>query len=375
MAMPHVHEGLRDVVAVRSAISAIVDDTLFYRGIGIDELAEYASFEEVVFLLWEGRLSLARELEALQQAIADSRSLPEPVERHLALLAPDARPMDVLRTAVSLLALADPETHDMAMAANRRKAVRLVARLPTVVAFLYHHAEGRRPPAPSRGLGAAASFLSLLHGREPDLVSAEAFNHALVLHADHELNASTFAARVAASTLADIYAATTAAVAALEGRLHGGANEQVMRMLETIGSVERVEPYVRERLARRERIMGFGHAVYRTADPRARFLKALARQVSERAGDDRWFRIAERVEEVVRREKGLFPNVDFYAAVLYRALGIPTRLFTPVFATSRIAGWTAHIMEQYQDNRLIRPRAAYVGPTGRHYVPVEERGA
>ncbi len=369
-----VAKGLEGVIALESAISTIIDSTLIYRGISIDELADNATYEEVVYLLWYGHLPTARALEEFQQQLAANRTVPAPVLDFLRTQPAQADTMDVLRTAVSLLALYDPETADMSTEANLRKGMRLVGQFPTIVAAMGRLRQGLEPLAPRSDLTAAANFLYMLHGREPDPLAIRAFDEALVLHADHELNASTFALRVAASTLADLHTAVVAALAALKGPLHGGANERVMEMLERIGDVSRAEAYIREALARRERIMGFGHRVYKHGDPRARHLRELSRLLADRSGDRRWYEISVRIEELMLQLKNLYPNVDFYAASVYRYLGIPTELFTPIFSCSRVAGWVAHTLEQYQDNRLIRPRAEYTGPLGLHYVPLDQRG-
>jgi citrate synthase len=255
-----------------------------------------------------------------------------------------------------------------------RKALRLTAKLPALVAAYERIRSGKEVLAPRADLGASASFLYLLDAAEPDEVSVRALDIALILHADHEFNASTFAARVTAATLADIYASITAALAALAGPLHGGANEGVLEMLIEIGSPERIEPYLRQALAEKRRIMGFGHRVYKTEDPRATHLRRMSEELGQRAGQPRWFEMSRRIEHFMRDEKQLNANVDFYSATAYHVLGIPIDLFTPVFALSRIAGWTAHVLEQYADNRLIRPRAEYIGPINRPYVPIERRG-
>jgi citrate synthase len=281
--------------------------------------------------------------------------------------------METLRSAVSLLASYDPDADDMTEAANRRKSVRLTAALPTILAASLRLRAGQEPVAPDPGLGHAANFLWMLHGKKPADSAARALDMALVLHAEHGFNASTFSGRVTAATLSDLHSAVVAAIATLKGPLHGGANRAVMETLEAIGSVEAVEPAVKERLARREKIMGFGHRVYKTMDPRAVHLKQMAREQGAEAGDSTWYEMSVRMEEVVRREKGLDPNVDFYSAAAYRSLGIPAEAYPAVFACSRITGWTAHIMEQYANNRLIRPRARYVGPQERVFRPLSSR--
>jgi citrate synthase len=280
----------------------------------------------------------------------------------------------MLRTGVSAGSAYDPDGWDNSAEGNERKAIRLMARFPTMIASFHRLRSGQDPIPPNPKLPHAANFLTMLLGEEPEEEVARAFDICLVLHADHTMNASTFAARVVASTLADMHSAVTAAICALKGPLHGGANEAVMKMLEDIGDLDRAEAYIKDALARKEKIMGFGHRVYKTEDPRATHLRRLSRELGERAGDTRWYEISERIEKVVMDEKGLYPNVDFYAASVYRAMGIPTDLFTTVFAASRVSGWTAHVREQLTDNRLIRPESDYIGPRNQSYVPLEERG-
>ena len=367
--------GLRHVVAGESAISSIDGErgVLAYRGIDIHELAERSSFEEVVFLLHRGTLPTKRELDEMQKALARERPVPDPVLGLLRALPAGTHPMTALRTAVSALGAFDPDAEDDGEAAGRRKAVRLTAQMATLVAVLDRIRGGLEPVPPDPALPHAANFLRMLKGTPPSASAARAMDVALVLHADHEFNASTFAARVTAATLSDLHSAITSAIGALKGPLHGGANEQVMLMVEQIKDPARADAWIRKALADKARIMGFGHAVYRTEDPRATHLRPLSRQIGEEAGDRRFYDLSERVEAVVKAQKGLYANVDFYSASLYRMLGIPTDLFTPVFAVSRIAGWTAHILEQLGNNRLIRPESEYTGPRGVAYVPIERR--
>ena len=346
---------------------------LAYRGYNIDDLAAGASFEETAWLLWNDDLPGAQQLAGLTGQLRDQRDLPAPVDALLRSLPAGAGSMETLRSAVSLLASYDPDAHDMTEAANRRKAVRLTAALPTILAASLRLRAGQEPVAADPGLGHAANFLWMLHGEKPADSAARALDMALVLHAEHGFNASTFSGRVTAATLSDLHSAVVAAIATLKGPLHGGANRAVMETLEAIGSVDAVEPAVKERLARREKIMGFGHRVYKTMDPRAVHLKQMAREQGVEAGDTTWYEMSVRMEEVVRSEKGLDPNVDFYSAAAYRSLGIPAEAYPAVFACSRITGWTAHIMEQYANNRLIRPRARYVGPKQRTFRPLGSR--
>jgi citrate synthase len=358
--------GLEDVVACDSEICFIdgKQGRLLYRGYDITELAGRVSFEAVCYALWYGDLPGPAELAALRQRLAAARTLPAGL---LALLRqlPPARPMMTLRTAVSALGLYDPERDDNSLPACQRKAERLTAQMATVVAAMARIAAGQEPVAPRPDLGHAANVLYMLRGSEADPLQVEAMDVALVLHADHELNASTFSARVTAATLADMHAAITSAVGTLEGPLHGGANENVMRMLLEIGSPERAPAYVREQLARGVKIPGFGHRVYKTEDPRATILRRMSHDLGQRAGNTLYYDITRAVEQAVFEEKRLYPNVDLYSASTYYAMGIPIELFTPIFAVSRISGWSAHVLEQYAHNRLIRPRAEYVGPAPR----------
>lgn len=366
-------KGLEGIVATTSSISSIIDGVLTYRGINIDDLAEHASFEEVVYLLWHGKLPSQSELEAFNQTLNDNTELPEQVLETLRLFPKDVNSMAALRTAVSALALYDDEASDMSQEANLRKAIRLQAQVPAIVAAFARIREGKEPIAPNANRSIAANFLYMLTGEEPDKVAVEALNKALVLHADHELNASTFASRVTVATLSDIYSGVTSAIGALKGPLHGGANEAVMAMLEEIGSIDRVEEYIKDKLDNKEKIMGFGHRVYKNGDPRAKHLQKMSEELGKITGNMNWYEMSIKIEDIVTGQKGLKPNVDFYSASVYTSLGIPRDLFTPIFAVSRVSGWTAHILEQYENNRLIRPRAEYVGPASQKYVPLNER--
>ena len=369
-------EGLEDVVAADSAICYIDGERgiLSYRGIDIHDLAENSTFEEVCFLLWEGRLPRREELETLSRSLGAERKLPPEMLELLSSLVPHLTPMDTVRTMVSALAETDPDVRDMSLPGNRRKAVRLTGQIATIVAAHHRIREGQPLVEPDPSLPHAQDFLRMLNGTKPTAEAARAFDMALVLHADHELNASTFAARVTAATLADMHSAITSAVATLKGPLHGGANEAVIRMLLDIGSLERVDDVLHEKLARKEKIMGFGHRVYHTEDPRATHLRAMSKALAEKSGDTRWYDMSRRIEKIMNEEKKLNSNVDFYSATVYYMLGIPPDLFTPIFAVSRISGWAAHVLEQYEHNRLIRPRAEYIGPEyPQPYVPVEKR--
>ncbi len=369
-------EGLEDVVAADSAICYIDGQRgiLSYRGIDIHDLAENSTFEEVCYLLWEGRLPRRDELETLSRSLGAERTLPPEMLTLLTSLVPHLTPMDAVRTMVSALAETDPDVRDMSLPGNRRKAVRLAGQIATIVAAHHRIREGKPVVTPDPSLPHALDFLRMLNGTKPTAEAARAFDMALVLHADHELNASTFAARVTAATLADMHSAITSAVATLKGPLHGGANEAVIRMLIEMGSLERVDDALHERLARKDKIMGFGHRVYHTEDPRATHLRAMSKALAESSGDTRWYDMSQRIEKIMNEEKKLNSNVDFYSASVYYMLGIPPDLFTPIFAVSRIAGWAAHVLEQYEHNRLIRPRAEYIGPEyPQPYVPVEKR--
>ena len=365
--------GLEGVVAASTRISSILDGVLTYAGYRIDDLAAHATFEETVYLLWHLDLPDRSQLQALRRDLDDAAPLPAGVVDVLRRLPPAAAPMDVLRTAVSLLALYDGEAGTVTPEAGRRKAARLVARVPVLVATHHRLRSGREPVPPVPGRGIAWNLLAMLHGAEPAPAEARAMDRALVLHADHELNASTFAARVAAATLSDLYAAVTAALAALQGPLHGGAAAQVLDVMEEAGTADRAGRWLAEALAAGRRIPGFGHRVYRTGDPRARHLREAARELAALRGEERRLELWLRLEELVRERTGLFPNVDYYAALVYRLLGVPRDLFAPVFAVARTAGWTAHVLEQHANNRLIRPRAEYRGPGERPWRPLAER--
>lgn len=375
MSVPQFKEGLEDVVVLRSAICYIdgQEGRLLYRGYNIDDIVEKCSFEEVVWLLWHGDLPNRAELEQFRQELTASVELPPAYFQFLASLPREAHAMALLRTAASALGHYDPEAEEPGVAANRRKAIRLVARVPVVVAALGRLAQGKEPIPPRHDLGIAANFLYMLQGRDPDPLHVHVMDTCLTLHADHELNASTFAARVTAATLSDLYSAIAAGIGALKGPLHGGANERVMRMLMEIGSPERVEAYVDRALAEKQKIPGFGHRVYRVRDPRAKHLGKFSRRLGELMGDLRWYEISQRLEEVMAARKGLYANVDFYSASTYHMMGIPISLFTPLFAMSRVAGWSAHVLEQYANNRLIRPRAEYAGPLIREFIPLSNR--
>jgi len=370
--------GLEDVVATSSAICYLDGErgVLAYCGYDIHDLAQSATFEEVCYLLWHRRLPTRSELGDLQSQFSAARALPEAIVRMMRSL-PPVDGMDALRTITSALAHYDAEADESSPQAQYRKAVRLTAQTGTVVATWGRLRAGGGPIAPDPVLSQAANFLYMLTGERPNATAIRAFDVALILHADHELNASTFAARVAAATLTDIYSAVVAGIAALKGPLHGGANAEVMKMLLEFGqdaSPERVDAAIRGMFARKEKIPGFGHRVYRTEDPRATHLRQMSQELGKRAGNTAWYDMSQRIEALVKAEKKLNPNVDFYSASTYYTLGIPIDLYTPIFAVSRMSGWTAHILEQYSNNRLIRPRAEYIGPApDLKWVPVSQR--
>ena len=370
--------GLEDVVATSSAICYLDGDrgVLAYCGYDIHDLAGSTTFEEVCYLLWHRRLPARAELGDLQSQLAAARRLPEPIIRLMRSL-PPVDGMDALRTVTSALAHYDATAADISTEGAYRTAVRLTAQISSVVATWGRLQAGGGVIDPDPVMGHAANFLYMLTGERPNTTSIRAFDVALTLHADHELNASTFCGRVAAATLTDIYSAVVAAIGALKGPLHGGANADVMRMLLELGqtaTAERVDDFVRGKLARKEKIAGFGHRVYRTEDPRATHLRRMSKDLGKRAGNTAWYDISERIEGIMKSEKKLNPNVDFYSASTYYMMGIPIDLYTPIFAVSRISGWTAHILEQYANNRLIRPRADYTGPEyPQRFVALEQR--
>ncbi|MCC7243430.1 MAG: citrate synthase [Acidobacteria bacterium] len=370
--------GLEDIVATTSRICFLDGDrgVLAYCGYDIHDLASRATFEETCFLLWHGRLPTRAELGDLQSQLASARGLPESVLRLMKML-PPSDGMDALRTLASALGHYDPDARDHSPAASYRKAVRLTGQIASLVATWGRMQQGGGPIAPDPAMGHAASFLYMLTGTRPQPAAVRAMDVALTLHADHELNASTFAARVAAATLTDIHSAIVAGIGTLKGPLHGGANADVMKMLIEIGQdapAERIDAFIKGKFARKEKISGFGHRVYRTEDPRATHLREMSKQLGREAGNLRWFEMSERIEALVRAEKKLYPNVDFYSASMYCTMGIAIDLYTPIFAVSRISGWTAHVLEQFANNRLIRPRAEYTGPVyPQSWVPVEGR--
>jgi citrate synthase len=376
--VPVYDKGLANTIAAETQMSFIdgARGILEYVGIEIDALARNSTFEEVVYLLWNRRLPKRDELKAFICSIQAEYDLPEPMWAMIKQCPKDASPMHALRTLVSALAMFDAEADDDSLDANHRKSVRLLAKTPALIANFDRHRKGKEFVKPDKSMSIATAFLTMLNGRKPTDTVARALDVCLILHADHGLNASTFAARVTISTLSDMYSAITTAIGTLKGPLHGGANEEVMHMLKEIGSIEKVEAYIKGKLSRKERIMGFGHRVYKAYDPRASYLKTFAKQVAADTGNQKLYEMSRKIEEIMEKEvaaKGIYPNVDFYSATTYYSLGLDLDLFTPMFAMSRIAGWAGHCIEQLDGNKLIRPQAAYTGPHGQPYVPIEKR--
>jgi citrate synthase len=368
-----IDRGLEGVVAASSAISTIDGTTLLYRGYTIEDLAANASFEEVLHLLWHGTLPRASELESLREALSASLAFPEAMRVWLLGLPKAVHPMDFLHAVIAGLSLHDPDANRIDRNATLRKAVRLTARIGTIVGAYHQSRQGRWPLEPDCGRSLAWNLLHGVLGREPDEAHVRDFDVCLTLHADHEFNASAFSARVTASTLSGLYSSVMAAIGTLKGSLHGGANEAVMKMLTEIGSIDRLEPFLDAQLAQGGKVMGFGHRVYREGDPRARILKEMSRRLTDQAGRPELYQMSVRLEELMADRKGLIPNVDFYSASVYTAMGIPSDLFTPIFAASRIGGWCSHVLEQYENNRIYRPRARYVGPRGLCVTPLADR--
>jgi len=368
-------EGLRGVIAAQSSIGDVdgINGVLIYQGYNIHDLAEHSTFEEVVYLLWNGRLPKQDELDALKAEFRANYAAPDEVIRLMKEFPKDAEPMDVLRTAISALDFYDRAGHGTDRDNATKAAVKLTAQIGTIAAAWERIRTGKDVVAPDRDLSIAENFLYMLRGQRPDSDEARMFDVCLILHADHELNASTFTTRVVAGTLADMYGAVTAGIAALAGPLHGGANTNVMKMLLEIGSLDKVDAWVATALEEKRKIMGIGHAVYKTEDPRATWLRKFSHQMAEKAGESKWFEMSQRIEKIMHDEKGMFPNVDFYSASTYYLMAIPLDLFTPIFAVSRVSGWTGHILEQYGHNKLIRPRAEYIGPRDLTYKAIGER--
>jgi citrate synthase len=368
-------KGLEGIVAASTRLSDVRGDIgqLIYCGYDINELAGKVSFEEVVHLLHHDHLPNRKELEELMSLLSFKRELPKGIVEIIKKFPRDTPPMHVIRTAVSALGCFDPEADNDSMDENRLKALRLIARIPIITAYFHRHRQGKSLLPPDPSLGEAANFLYLVDGEKPSTEMVNTLDMCYVLHADHGMNASTFSARVTIATLSDMYSAVTSAIGTLKGPLHGGANEGVIKMLQEIGSLDRVDSYIAEALEQKKKIMGIGHRVYKTLDPRAPHLKRMAQILSAKIGEPKWIQMSERIAELMLKEKNLHANVDFYSATVYYSLGIPTDLFTPIFAIARTAGWTAHVLEQLADNRLIRPQSLYTGPMGLKVVPIDER--
>jgi citrate synthase len=368
-------KGLEGVVAASSRLSDVRGDVgqLIYCGYDINELAGNVTYEEVVFLLHHNHLPNKQELTELKKHFAEFRELPEGVVDIIREMPRDTPPMHALRTGVSALGCFDTACDDDSQHAQRRKALQLIAQLPVVTAYFHRHRTGKSLVHPDPTLGEAANFLYMINGEKPSQEAESTLDMCYVLHADHGMNASTFSARVTIATLSDMYSAITTAIGTLKGPLHGGANEGVIKMLQEIGSSDKVDAYIDDALANKRKIMGIGHRVYKVLDPRAPHLKRMAQILCEKIGDKKWIQMSERIAELMLKKKGLNANVDFYSATVYYSLGIPTDLFTPIFAIARTSGWTAHVLEQLADNRLIRPQSTYTGPGGLKLVPLEQR--
>lgn len=365
--------GLEGIVAAKSSVSSIIDGVLTYQGIEIDDLADHASFEEVIYLLWNGKLPNQSQLNQLKSQLAENAAISNEVIDIIRAIPKGVHPMAALRTAVSALSFYDKEADIIEKEANVNKAIKVQAQIGTIIAAFVRIRQGKEPVAPRTDLSFSANFLYMLLGKEPSPLYERSFDKILILHADHEFNASTFTARVAVATLSDMYSGIVSAISALKGPLHGGANEQVMNMLKDINDDAKAEEYILKALENKEKIMGFGHRVYKDGDPRAKHLREMSLQLGKEMGETKWYKMSVIIDGIVQREKGLLPNVDFYSASVYHSLGIESDIFTPIFALSRTSGWTAHILEQYENNRLIRPRAEYVGPENQKYIPIEQR--
>jgi citrate synthase len=368
-----VDKGLEGVVACTTAVSFIVGNTLNYRGYTIEDLAAHSTFEEVVFLLWNNRLPNKAELEKFTSELNQNMTLEPAYIAVLKTLPTNVHPMAWLRTAVSLLSHWDTEANDISLEANHRKAIRLTAKMASLVTAFEAIRNGREVPTPKAGKSIAWNFMHMLKGSEPDADIVKLFDTCLILHADHELNCSAFATRVTTSSLSDLHSAIVSALGALKGPLHGGANEQVMVMLAKIGTIEKAQQFVKDALQAKEKVMGIGHRVYKDGDPRAAILKKFSEQMTKKIGKPELYQMSVLIDETMNREKGLMPNVDFYSATVYHSMGIPTDIFTPIFAVSRVAGWIAHSNEQYEKNRIYRPRGKWQGKEGLSWKPAEQR--
>jgi len=371
-----ISRGLEGVVANTTRLSDVIGDKgqLIYCGYDINELAGKVSYEEVVYLLWNNKLPNRAELDRCTNQLRSQRKLPDGILDFIKSAPKNAGPMDLMRTAISMLGLYDPNIREATLEKGKERARSITAKIGVIAAY-FHRARNNKPLPPVReDLGEAAHFLYLMCGEEPTKEAADTLDVAFVLHADHGMNPSTFRARVTISTLSDMYSAITSAIGTLKGPLHGGANEGVIQMLQEIGDEKNVDAYIEKKLAEKQKIMGIGHRVYKTLDPRAPHLRAMAIKLSEKIGEPKWIRMSERIAELMKQKKNLNANVDFYSATVYHSLGIPTDLFTPVFAIARCSGWCAHVLEQLEDNRLYRPLSEYVGePAGKKVVPIDER--
>jgi citrate synthase len=368
-------KGLDGIIAAQTRLSDVRGDVgeLIYAGYDINELAGKVTFEEVIHLLHWNHLPNGKELAELHATLAAERELPKGVIDILRLVPPDTPPMDIIRTAVSATGCFDPQRDDSTYDDLRRKAMRLIAQIPMITAYFHRIRQGKKLLPPDPTLGEAANFLLMIDGEPPSQEKINTLDLCYILHADHGMNASTFSARVTMATMSDMYSAITSAIGTLKGPLHGGANEGVIKMLKEIGSLEKVDAYVEECLLQKKKIMGIGHRVYKTLDPRAPHLKRMAQVLSLKLGEPKWIQMSDRIAEIMLKKKNLHANVDFYSATVYYSLGIPTDLFTPIFAIARTAGWTAHLLEQVADNRLIRPQSLYIGPVGLKVKAIEER--
>lgn len=367
--------GLRGVVAAQSKIGDVDGEQgiLIYQGYDIHDLAENSTFEEVVYLLWNGRLPSRSELDAHVAELRANYEVPPAILELMKAFPKNADPMDALRTAVSALDFFDPNGRKTDRENATRSAIKITGQIGTIAAAWDRIRNGKDVVSPDTSLSIAENFLYMLRGERPDAEEARMFDIALILHADHELNASTFTTRVVAGTLAGVYGAVTAGIAALAGPLHGGANTNVMKMLIEIGDPEKIDAFVENALENKKKIMGIGHAVYKTEDPRATWLRKFSKTMADRSGEQKWFEMSQRIEQLMLEKKGMYPNVDFYSASTYYLMGIALDMYTPIFAVSRISGWTGHILEQYDNNKLIRPRAEYIGERGLKYVPIADR--
>lgn len=366
-----VNKGLEGVVACTTAISSIVDATLCYRGYTIEDLAEHATFEEVAYLLWNGKLPNKAELDSLKSEL-DKEAVLEPAFQNVLKytireLPKGAHPMDMMRTAVSMLSFYDPDVNNDSPDAVKRKAIRLTAKMGAIIGLIEHVRNGKEPLTPKKGKGLGRNLLYLVTGKEPNAEWARIMDVALLLHADHELNCSTFTTRVICSSLSDLHSAIVGAIGALKGPLHGGANTAVMEMLEEIATLENAQKFVEEALTQKKKVMGIGHRVYKNGDPRAKILQKFSKKLTQDTGKPQYYDMSVHIDNMMQEKKGLTPNVDFYSATVYSSMGIPGDLFTPIFVASRVTGWCAHALEQWENNRIYRPRGEYTGPTGLTY--------